>query len=128
VRCYDASNRDLDSPFALSYHNARAVYGAVNPPKYFAYLWNLPGVPGTSSFNSVGAPNVVSGQTLVFEGVGHAQTHLQVTGYGTTPAYCQPTQPWIVDGVSVIAKDVLCFSATGVPAASPFLATTASSG
>jgi hypothetical protein len=126
VRCYDVNGRTVDSPFVLSAHNHRAVYGAVNPPKFFAYLWSLPGAPSQSSVNSVGGSNGVSGNTVFFSGVGTGATTLQVTGYGSGSAYCQPTQ-WWQTGSAVIAKDVLCYTAPSRPAAViPYFVTTAS--
>ena len=124
VRCFGVDRATVDSPFTLSYHQQRAVYGAV--PAHFAYRWTLPGAPPGSSFNSTGAANGVSGNTVFFPGVGTGATTVQVSAYGAGPTYCQPTQ-WWQTGSAVIVKDVLCYAAPSQPAAVvPYFISTAS--
>jgi hypothetical protein len=114
VRCYGLARTVVDSPFTLSFHAFRAVYGAV--PRQFGYFWTLPGAPAGSSYNSVGAGNGVQGNTVFFPGIGSGSTTVQVSAYTGGPTYCQPTQFWQT-GSAVIVKDVLCYLAPSQPAA-----------
>jgi hypothetical protein len=125
VRCFGADRTQVDSPFTLSYHDRRAVYGGV--PAHFGYLWTLAGAPPGSGFNSTGATNGKQANTVFFPGIGTGATTVQVTPYGSGPTYCQPTQWWQAGG-SIIVKDVLCYAAPSQPAAIvPYFITAASS-
>jgi hypothetical protein len=110
VQCYGVGRTLVDSPFTVSYHDHRAVYGAV--PKYFGYLWTVTG----TGFNSTGGQNGKQANTVFFSGIGFGATTVQVTPFGSGPTYCQPTQ-WWQSGGSIVVKDVLCYAAPSQPAA-----------
>jgi hypothetical protein len=122
VYCFGTNGRPADSAFTLSFHDQRAVSGGFAPPKFFAYQWTLTGAPTESSFNSAGAVNGLQSNTIYFGGVAFPPTHLQITGYGSGPAYCEPSQPWQVNGTMLIAKDVLCWDAPGDGAQAAYFA------
>ncbi|WP_216209634.1 hypothetical protein [Amycolatopsis aidingensis] len=119
VRCVDAASNPLDVRWTLSYHLKRSVYGAVSPPKAFAYLWNTLGfAPPDTSFNSQGGVNTVVsaglGMHLVtFPKVGMHADHVQVTAYGAGPEYCGMNYPWLNHGGNAYLRNVICFDAAG---------------
>ncbi|HEX6681361.1 MAG TPA: hypothetical protein VF062_01090 [Candidatus Limnocylindrales bacterium] len=119
VLCYDQAGAPADTWFNLSYHRERAVFGALAPPKSFAYLWT-PGFPGTpSNFNSAGSINTITvtgpGQNMVeFHKVGFKETHVQVTTFRNGASYCNLQAPWAVLGATVVVRNVICFDAAGV--------------
>jgi hypothetical protein len=120
VRCYDHVGAPADSWFDLTYHRERSVYGAFNPPKYFAYLWT-PGWPGVTSYNSVGSINnlAVAGPNLhyiEFHKVGIREGHVQVTAYKNGADYCNLQNDWGLSGTVVLVRNVVCWTAGGGPA------------
>ncbi len=125
VRCYDHNSNPADSWFSLTYHRARSVYGALNPPKHFAYLWT-PGYPGgPSNYNSVGSVNnmVPSGPGLryiEFHKVGYRETHVQVTAFKNGAFWCNLQFVWNIPGAVAVVRNVICFSPAGVQADSDF--------
>ena len=128
VFCFDAANALADSWFNLSYHQKRAVFGALAPPDNLAYLWSPALGAGPSDYNSMGGVNSVVnagvGQYLViFPLVGIRETHVQVTAYGTTPDYCGLQEVWGGSGTTVFVRNVICFDAFGVRTPHEYLVT-----
>lgn len=128
VRCYDQAGAPADSWFNLTYHRERAVYGAVAPPKRFAYMWT-PGYPGgPSNYNSVGSFNSLtpSGPGLSyieFHKVGYRETHVQVGAFANGASYCNLQNVWGISGAVVLVRNVICFDAFGAPSAERFFIT-----
>ena len=125
VRCYDHNSAPADSYFNLTYHRERSIYGALIPPKHFAYLWT-PGYPGgPSNYNSVGSFNsmVPAGPGLKyieFHKVGYRETHVQVTAFKNGAFWCNLQNVWQISGAVAIVRNVICFSPVGVQADSDF--------
>lgn len=124
VLCHDAADRPYDTGWTLTYQRERAVTGAANPPRYFAYTFDHdytnPGpyapTPAGINYNSPGAVNTVQsagiGQRMViFPAVGVRQTNVQVTAYGMDPHYCNLQTPWISSG-STYVRNVVCYRGT----------------
>ena len=128
VRCYNQVGAPADTDFNLTYHRKRAVYGALMPPKYFAYLWT-PGWPGgPSNYNSVGAANsvVVSGvgqRFVTFNSVGLGEGHVQVTAYKGAANYCNLQNVWGISGTNVLVRNVICWNSVGAQADTDFFIT-----
>jgi hypothetical protein len=128
VFCFDATGTFADSQFTLSYHDQRSVSGALSPPRRFAYVFDTPGAPPATNFNSVGGSNTVTpagvGEDLVVFGkVGVKATHMQVTTYGDDPGYCQLSRLWVLLGSDAYVKTVICFDGRGGLLARPYFAT-----
>jgi hypothetical protein len=130
VFCFDGASNPVDTWWTLSYHNKRAVFGALAPPKNFGYVWSIGAAvpPPATNFNSVGAANSVTpvggGEYLVqYQNVGYRSTHMQVTAYGDGPGYCGLSWPWQLVGTLVYAKTVICFDGLGNRKDSSFFAT-----
>lgn len=120
VRCYDHAGAPADSWFDLTYHRERSVYGALNPPNHFAYLWT-PGWPGTAGYNSVGSVNHLAPagaglHYIEFHKVGVKEGHVQVTGYKGGNEYCNLQSVWTLSGSVVLVRNVICWKAGGTPA------------
>lgn len=127
VQCYNQFNMLTDSWFYLSYHRRAAVFGALAPPKNFAYMW-LPGLGGPTNFNSAGCVNSVMGsgvgQYLVtFPCVGIRESTVHATAFGANPDYCNIQTPWIYNGPDVIVRNVICWNGAGAQAANPWFLT-----
>ena len=128
VMCFDQTNTLADSWFNLTYHRERAVFGALNPPDHFGYLWT-PALGTAADYNSVGAPNLVVGagpglEAVVFRQVGHRETHVQVTATGYNPHYCGLQEVWALSGGDAIVRNVICFDAyTGLTTPEPYFIT-----
>jgi hypothetical protein len=129
VQCVDGvTGTPADSGFDLTYHRERSVFGGLQPPRAFAYLWS-PGLAGPTDFNSLGGSNhlIVSGtgqRLVIFEDVGMAQTHVQVTGFRASPDYCILQEVWAHVGTDVWVRNVICFDGiTGARADNQFLVT-----
>ncbi|WP_433496736.1 hypothetical protein ACQP1K_17220 [Sphaerimonospora sp. CA-214678] len=125
VVCHDAVDRPYDTGWTLTYERRRAVTGAANPPRNFAYTFDHdytnPGpyvpAPAEINYNSQGAVNTVQsagvGQRLViFPAVGVRQTNVQVTAYGPDPYYCNLLVPWISSGSTTYVRNVVCYKGT----------------
>jgi hypothetical protein len=127
ISCYDQAGMLTDTAFNLSWHRERAVFGGLQPPANFAYLWRI-GLGGPSDFNSQGGVNTVlpagPGLELVeFPLVGHRQTHIQVTAFGGSTDYCGLQAVWQVVGTAVVARNVICFTGAGDLATNPYFVT-----
>lgn len=134
VFCFNNANALTDTWFTLSLHQKRSVYGALYPPKYYAYTWygNTFVPPATTDYNSTGGVNSTTwvgtgNYHVIFPQVGLKETHIQVTAYGTTPDYCQLYQPWYISGVDVVQKTVICFDGLGNVKDNSFFISTSSS-
>lgn len=125
VVCHDAGDRPYNTGWTLTYERQRAVTGAANPPKNFAYTFDHdytnPGpyapTPAGINYNSQGAVNTVQsagvGQRLVtFPAVGVRQTNVQVTAYGPDPHYCNLQLPWITSNSAAYVRNVVCYKGT----------------
>ena len=127
VFCFDAAGAMADSLFHLTYHRQRPIFGAVGPPKHFAYLWT-PALGGATDFNSAGGVNTIFGSGLgmylvTHTLVGYRMTTVQVTAFGPRPDYCNLQEPWIVSGTTVYIRNVVCFNAAGAQAPNDFFLT-----
>ncbi|GGK89083.1 hypothetical protein Sme01_02400 [Sphaerisporangium melleum] len=122
VRCFDAADAPLSTGWTLTYHHERAITGGAVPPRYFAYTFdNVPGNPGPYSpvppgvsYNSVGSYNEIqtagTGLRLVtFHKVGVLPDDVQVTAFGSGPAFCNLLAPWTTYGNEAIVRDVACY-------------------
>lgn len=121
VHCFDAISAPLDTEFTISLHQGRAVYGALAPPKAFAYLWDTPGAPPLTNFNSQGGVNSVTPagtglRFVVFPQVGFFPNTATVTAFGLGENYCQMISPWTVSGTTAILRDVACYTGNAKPA------------
>lgn len=120
VHCYDSFGNPYDTEFTLSYHFKRAVYGAIAPPKHFAYFWDVGAPPPGTIFNSQGGANSVMSAGLglrlfQFKLVGLHPSHVMVTSFGWGNEYCGMIYPWQVGGGTAILRDVVCYDAAGNP-------------
>ncbi|MBB5867741.1 hypothetical protein F4553_001120 [Allocatelliglobosispora scoriae] len=138
VYCFNAVGAPLNTRFTATYQFTVALYGANAPPNNHGYVFATP-APGPiqTNYNSqlgFGA-NTVAPITsppglafVTFPNVGAGPNTVQVTAYGTSSNFCGMSNPWInvSGGPSVFVRNVNCFSATGGPATTGFLASTSS--
>jgi len=117
VICHDQAGVLTDSWFNLTFHEKRAVFGALAPPKNFGYHWYLGG--GATNYNSQGGANAVIlsgpvGQYMVtMDLIGVREDHVQVTAFGTTPDYCLLQEVWGRSLTTVVIRNVWCFNVAG---------------
>jgi hypothetical protein len=119
VHCFDAFSNPLDTEFTISLHQRRSVYGALAPPKTFAYVWDSPGAPPLTNFNALGGVNSVvpagTGLRLAqFSLVGVFPNTAMVTAYGPGANYCGMVAPWTVGGTTALLRDIGCHDPGGV--------------
>ena len=120
VQCNDAAGMPVDTGWTLTYQNKRSIFGAVSPPKFFAYTWpTLPAVPPVD-FNSQGGANVVgsagTGLHIVqLTRVGVLPDHVQVTAFTDAPNFCQLNSQWAASGMTATVRDVACYTNAGAP-------------
>lgn len=125
VRCFSAAGALTPSGWTLSYQNQRAITGAVFPPRFFGYIWNIPGgaPPVQTNFNSmlgIGG-NVPIGGGVRFPQVGVLQDHVQITAVGPTGEWCGLAGLWATPTPDALAP-VICFSVGGAVLSQPYLA------
>jgi hypothetical protein len=123
VACFNAGGAPLDTQFTLTYQYLRSLYGAVVPPKYFGYLWNVPPVgPISTNYNNPLGPgaNSVSvsgvGLSIVkFPMLAVLPDDIQVTAAGTASDFCGLDNIWTHSGADTIVRNVNCFNNAGAP-------------
>ncbi|SNT16506.1 hypothetical protein SAMN05421812_103482 [Asanoa hainanensis] len=127
VVCVNAAGALTSTDFFITYHRQRAVFGAVDVPKYFGYIWSAGG--GQTNYNhqlGFGANGVgmLAGGTyeVKYPQIGIRETNTHVTAYGDGPNYCGLGQPWVNAGSDALVN-VMCFDNTGNPANYRFLST-----
>lgn len=127
VVCHNAAGVQTPTGFLLSYHRQRAVFGDVDPPKYFGYVWA--GGGGQTNHNhqlgfgaNAVAPLVPGNVQVRYPQLAVRETHAQVTAFAEGPNYCGLSQPWTYAGPDAVVN-VMCFDAAGHPAAFRFFST-----
>lgn len=126
VFCFNQAGTLTNSDFTVSYHRQRSVYGGLNPPRYFGYVWSA-GSFGQTNYNNVlgfGANSVSAiappGRYGVhYPAIGIRETHSHVTAYGVGSHYCGLAGPWSLVGTNA-DLDVMCFTNTGALAPHQF--------
>jgi hypothetical protein len=129
VACFDASGLPLNTAFTLTYQYEVSLYGAVAPPKYFGYAWDVPPAgPPTTNFNSqvgLGLNAIVPagpGLTLVvFPQLAVLPDNIQVTAFGSGPEYCGLLTSWTHSGTDTVVRDVSCYDSAGNRTTTGFL-------
>ncbi|GAA1840427.1 hypothetical protein [Asanoa iriomotensis] len=127
VVCVNAAGAPTSTDFFVTYHRQRAVFGAVDVPKYFGYIWSAGG--GQTNYNhqlgfganAVGMLGVGTYQ-VKYPQLGVRETHAQITAYGDGPNYCGLGQPWVYSGPDALVT-VMCFDNAGNPVNYRFLST-----
>lgn len=123
VGCFDAAGGLADQRFTLTYQNRRAVYGGLNPPRAFGYLWNAPPVgPPLTNFNSAAGfgvntltPSGVGLSLVRFPLIAQRPDDVQVTAYGADRNYCGLQTIWASAPPDVLVRNVACFQPGGAP-------------
>jgi hypothetical protein len=134
VLCWNAAGAAADTRFTLTYQGERSLYGGLNPPKYFGYLWNRPPVgPPPTNYNSIAGFGV---NTLTPAGLGLSLVRfprltalpdtVSVTAFGASAHFCGLLTQWTHAPTELIVRDVNCFTNAGVPIDTGFLISTAS--
>jgi hypothetical protein len=119
VQCYDGMGSALNTAFTVTYHLKRTVFGAALPPKLYGYVEDTLGaIPAALNYNSVSAVNtVVSAGTglrmVTFKKIGLDPSHVQVTAFGKSSAFCNLLTPWAIISSDAVVRDVACYTATG---------------
>lgn len=131
VFCFNAGGALVNSRFTVTYQQKTSLYGPAIPPKYFGYLWHVPGAgPATTNFNSVlgfGANTLISagpGLSLVtFPQIGFLPLNVQVTAVGSNSNFCGMNFPWTVSAPHLYVRDVNCFTNAGAAVSTGFTVT-----
>jgi hypothetical protein len=121
VACFDSFGAPLDTDWNLSLQDQQALYGGFAPPKYFAYLWNIPPLgPPRTNINSIAGPGVntltpagTGLSLLIFPAVAQRPDDIQVTAYGATSEFCNLLTRWVTSGPDVLMRDVACYDTLG---------------
>ena len=129
INCYDQAGNPFDTQFTMTYQYLRSLYGPASPPKFFGYLWEAPPLgPVSTNYNSQAGPgtNAVSPggtpvTTVKFPLLTEPPDDIQVTAFGTGPAFCDMTAPWFYSGGASIVQTVNCYNPVGAPFNSGFL-------
>ncbi|MEV7007245.1 hypothetical protein [Streptosporangium sp. NPDC051022] len=126
VVCYNATNAPLRTGWTLTYQRQRAITGAASPPKYFGYTLEVsPGTPGPYAptpvginFNPSGAPNTIKnfavGREVTFPKIGYLRDHVQVTGFGSGPEYCNILKVWTTPPNDAVVSGIKCYNGVAV--------------
>ncbi|MGH2786413.1 MAG: hypothetical protein ACRDJV_00710 [Actinomycetota bacterium] len=130
VRCFTTGGALVDTRFTLTYAKSLGITGI--PGTKAGYV--LADQPANASytplashqFNFLGGANTVirsaPGQyTVTMPSLGAVSGHVQVNSVGTNPRECKVSH-WVPSGPN-LSIGVRCFTTTGVPADSKFVAT-----
>ena len=125
VLCFDAAGSLFSTRFTVTFQFRVSLYGAAYPPKNFGYyLYQPPGGPVPTNFNSVmgpGANTIASGglglQLVTFPRIAVTPNTVQVTAYGSNTNFCGLNTYWTNSNVGphLYVRDVNCFTPAGAP-------------